>query len=73
MGNDHNIKEFPMHAEGSILGIALIICRHPITKKFLAVHETNKTWWVAGGRVDAPESFTSGAIRECKEEAGIDV
>jgi 8-oxo-dGTP pyrophosphatase MutT (NUDIX family) len=37
------------------------------------VNEKNGSWWVAGGRVDAPESFTTGAMRECVEEAGIDV
>lgn len=58
---------------GKILGIALIICRNPVTRKYLAVHERNSTWWVAGGRVDAPEAFTKAAIRECKEEAGIDI
>ena len=57
----------------SILGIALIICRNPLTGKYLAVYEKNKTWWVPGGRVDAPESFSDGARRECIEEAGINV
>lgn len=37
-----------------ILGISLIICRNPITKKFLGVNEKDGSWWVAGGRVDAP-------------------
>ncbi len=55
------------------MGIALVICKNPVTKKYLGVFETNKTWWVPGGRVDAPEYFTIGAARECVEEAGIDV
>jgi ADP-ribose pyrophosphatase YjhB (NUDIX family) len=57
----------------SILGIALVICKNPATGKYLAVYECNQTWWVPGGRVDAPEAFTTGAIRECLEEAGINV
>jgi hypothetical protein len=52
-----------MNSTTQILGISLVICRNPITKKYLGVHEKNKTWWVAGGRVDAPESFITGAIR----------
>lgn len=48
-----------------ILGIALVICKNPQTGKYLAVNERNGTWWVPGGRVDAPEAFTTGAIREC--------
>lgn len=58
------IKEFMQGGiTGQILGIALIVCRNPITKKFLAVNEKNGSWWVAGGRVDAPQAFTKAAIR----------
>ncbi len=53
---------------------SLIICRNPETGKFLAVNETkNRGWWIPGGAVDAGQSFSSAAIRECKEEAGIDI
>ena len=52
-----------MNQTKQILGVSLIICRNPITKKFLGVNEKNGSWWVAGGRVDAPESFITGAIR----------
>ena len=33
----------------------------------------NRGWWLPGGRVDPPESFHEAAIREAKEEAGIDI
>lgn len=40
----------------------------------MAVLETkNRGWWLPGGRVDPGETFEVAAIRETKEEAGIDV
>jgi len=40
----------------------------------VAVNETrNRGWWIPGGAVDCGENFIQGAIRERKEEAGIDV
>lgn len=57
----------------TLLGIALIVCRNS-QGKWLAIKETkNRGWWLPGGRVDPPESFFEAAIREVKEEAGIDV
>ena len=42
--------------------------------KYLAVNETrNRGWWVPAGFVDAGETFMDGALRETKEEAGIDI
>ena len=55
------------------LGISMIVCRNPLTKKYLVIQETDGTWWIPGGRVDAPETFCEAGIRECKEEAGVDV
>ena len=57
----------------TMLGLSLVICRNK-EGKYLAVKESrNRGWWVAGGRVDPPESFTVAAVREAKEEAGIDI
>lgn len=39
------------------LGISMIVCRNPVTKKYLVIQETDGTWWIPGGRVDAPEGF----------------
>ena len=58
---------------------SLVICRNPFREspnygKWLAINETgNKGWWIPGGAVEIGESFKCAAIRECKEEAGIDV
>ena len=57
----------------------LVIVRNPYQDqdtygKYVAVNETrNRGWWIPGGAVDFGENFIQGAIRECKEEAGIDV
>jgi len=36
------------------LGIALILVRNPVNGKFLAVNEKDGSWWLPGGRIDAP-------------------
>jgi 8-oxo-dGTP pyrophosphatase MutT (NUDIX family) len=52
---------------------SLVICRHS-DGKWLCVKETkNRGWWVAGGLVNPGEDFYSAAIRETKEEAGINI
>ena len=53
---------------------ALVICRNPKTGQYLAVNETkNRGWWIPGGAVDAGETFRTAAIRECIEEAAIQI
>lgn len=52
-----------MKEEDSILGISLIVCKNTKSNKYLAVNEKDGSWWVPGGRVDAPELFTLAAIR----------
>lgn len=58
----------------SIERFGLCVVRDPSTGKFLAVKETRgRGWWLPGGHVDGVEDFAAAAVRECKEEAGVDV
>jgi len=53
---------------------SLVVVQHPDTGKFLIVEEgCGKGWWLPGGHVDPGETFEMAAIRECKEEGGIDI
>lgn len=57
----------------TMLGLSVVVCRNK-EGKFLAVNETrSRGWWLPAGKVDPPENFFVAAIREAKEEAGIDV
>ena len=57
----------------------MIICRCPFKDspffcKYLCVNESrNRGWWIPGGAVDAGQSFSDAATRECIEEAGVEV
>lgn len=44
-------------------------------QRFLLVHERKhgQGWYLPAGRVEAGETFEQAAIRETKEEAGIDI
>lgn len=41
--------------------------------KILLVHEKNETWSLPGGWCDVDQSVASNAVKETKEEAGLDV
>jgi 8-oxo-dGTP pyrophosphatase MutT (NUDIX family) len=57
-----------------LYNFSLVICRHPITGKFLLCQEfANQGFWCPGGAVDAGELLSVAAKRETLEEAGIDV
>ena len=45
------------------LGISMIVCQNPLTKKYLVIQENDGTWWIPGGRVDAPETFCQAGVR----------
>jgi len=56
-----------------MIGNCLVICRNK-QGKWLSVKECrNNGWWLPGGLVNPPENFYQAAIRECQEEAGIDI
>ena len=53
---------------------SLVVCRHPISKKWLAVKECrNRGWWLPGGFVECGDDFVKAAHRETQEEAGMDI
>lgn len=53
---------------------SIVICRRRSDNTYLAVKETNnRGWWVPGGWCDPGEKLLDAAIRETKEEAGVDV
>ena len=57
----------------------MIVVRNPFKEhadygKYCAVKESrNRGWWLPAGAVDAGEEPHIAALRECKEEAGIDI
>lgn len=53
---------------------ALVVVRRPEDGKYLLVQEFGDSgYWLPGGRVDGRESLQIAAIRETKEEAGVDI
>ena len=53
---------------------ATVVCWNPKKGKFLMINETkDRGWWLPGGHVDPGETFKAAAVRECKEEAEIDI
>ena len=55
-------------------GFALVVIQREKDNKFLVVQEFGKLgYWLPAGRVDPNEAFQKAAIREVREEVGIDV
>ena len=53
---------------------SLVVCRHPATRRWLAVEESKERgWWLPGGFVECGDGHYTTAIKETTEEAGIHV
>lgn len=53
---------------------AIVLVRDPTTGRFAIVEEKDgRGFGVSGGKVDRGEDFATAAVREAKEELGIDV
>jgi 8-oxo-dGTP pyrophosphatase MutT (NUDIX family) len=64
----------PQTSSTKLYNFSLVICRHPVTGKFLLCQEfANQGFWCPGGGVDAGELMSEAARRETLEEAGVDV
>lgn len=58
-------EPIPLHA------FALVVVRH--RERFLLVEERDGEWYFPAGRVDPGETISEAALRETREEAGVDV
>ena len=67
--NDRNAPK-----ANSIVPSVTAIVTNPAGELLLLVHKTeNNRWALPGGGMDPGESIDQAAVRETKEEAGIDV
>jgi hypothetical protein len=49
---------FCKEEDAPLYSFALVVCRHPKTKKFALVKEgCQQGWWLPAGRVDPGETF----------------
>lgn len=72
-GRGEMASEFSM-AESTLFSFALVVCHNKKYNTFLLVQEfANSGYWLPGGRIDSGENPAEAAVRETKEEAGIDV
>ena len=51
---------------------SVVICRNR-HNQYLCIQERTGQWWIPGGSVEKGETHLQAAIRETREEAGIDI
>lgn len=72
-GRHEMTSEFHM-SDSTLYSFALVVCHNKKFNSFLLVQEfANSGFWLPGGRIDSGENPAQAAIRETKEEAGIDI
>jgi 8-oxo-dGTP pyrophosphatase MutT (NUDIX family) len=72
-GRGEMASEFRM-GESTLYSFALVVCHNRKYNSFLLVQEfASSGFWLPGGRIDSGENPAQAAIRETKEEAGIDI
>ncbi|KNC55593.1 NUDIX hydrolase [Thecamonas trahens ATCC 50062] len=74
----HYPPHLPPHEEnaqpGLLYAFALVVVVRPVDGAILVVQEfDDQGFWLPGGRVDPGEGLAAAAVRETREEAGIDV
>jgi ADP-ribose pyrophosphatase YjhB (NUDIX family) len=77
--NNNNSKKKHERCVFQNVQFALAIVRNPFVEsehfgKWLAVNETKgRGWWIPAGAVENGESFLQACLRECAEEAGMQI
>lgn len=56
-----------------IEGMAAVAARNDAGEMLFIDHAEYGGWTTPGGRVDDGESYRTGAVRECREESGVEV
>lgn len=73
-GRGEMASEFQTAADTLLYAFALVVCHNKKYNSYLLVQEfANSGYWLPGGRIDRGENPLEAAIRETKEEAGIDI
>ncbi len=76
--NQHRPQEIPgAHPEDKsglpAYFFSLVVCTREDGKMLLVQEFAGQGFWLPGGRVDTGETLQAAAIRECIEEAGVEV
>ena len=67
-------QEHKKRTTTSLVNFSLVVCRHPVHKKFLLCQEfSDQGFWLPGGAVDPGEKMSVAALREALEESGLQV